>query len=333
MPAITYCPPAPAHITLEPLPAFNHGKKVTQDLEAIYCRLEDGTLGYGSKGLDGSDFYGNSAADRPGMQVAIHKPSGQRRLDTPAWALRNDMLADVIANYCLSRAGVRHRVGTVAEKMALAKTLAARRRKMLVGRLDCLCSRYVAAKKQTRRDYAELRSLEINIENLDTSLRILDNEAVIAAGVVYHYYHRHADSVAVGQALGLKSPHVRIMLWRLRIIAAELGYDKHAVADERKSRPQRAPTKILPCDVPVVLQMHKDGKRISEISEAFFGVRYGSSYHCIRRVLRVNGLLQGNKKGAANIAAPVLLSSPVAHDAGHRPFAKFHPAKLLQFSK
>jgi hypothetical protein len=241
MPAITYCPPAPAHITLEPLPAFNHGKKVTQDLEAIYCRLEDGTLGYGSKGLDGSDFYGNSTADRPGMQVAIHKPSGQRRLNTPAWALRNDMLANVIANYCLSRAGVRYRdgafgVGTAAEKLALAKTLAARRRKMLVERLDGLCSRYVAEKNKRPQDKAELRSLEINIENLDTSLRFLDNEAEIAAGVVYHYYHRHVDSVAVGQALGLKAPHVRIMLWRMRLIAAELGYDKHAVADERKSR-------------------------------------------------------------------------------------------------
>jgi hypothetical protein len=227
MPAITYCPPAPAHITLEPLPAFNHGKKVTQDLEAIYCRLEDGTLGYGSKGLDGSDFYGNSTADRPGMQVAIHKPSGQRRLNTPAWALRNDMLANVIAQYCLNRASYRcvpkPPIGA-AEKLALAKMLSKRRKKRLTEQLDRLCHRYVAIKNQIPPDYAALRNLEIEIENTDTSIRIVDNAAEIAAGVVYHYYHRHADSVAVGQALGLKPPHCRILLYRLRKVARELGY-------------------------------------------------------------------------------------------------------------
>jgi hypothetical protein len=214
MPAITYCPPAAAHFTAPPEPVFGHRP---------YTR----TPVNGHATAEGFDGGGISFDDYSRMHTSLHTQAGHRRLDTPAWALRNDLLANVIAQYCLNRASYRcvpkPPIGA-AEKLALAKMLSKRRKKMLTEQLDRLCHRYVAIKNQMPPDYAALRNLEIEIENTDTSIRIVDNAAEIAAGVVYHFYHRNVDSVAVGQALGLKPPHCRILLYRLRKVARELGY-------------------------------------------------------------------------------------------------------------
>ena len=160
--------------------------------------------------------------------------------------------------------------GTPAEKLALAKTLQSHRKKKLSDTLDGLCRLYVAEKNKTPRNYARLRELEIEIEGLDTSIRILGNEAEIAAGVVYHYYHRAADSIAVGQELHLKSPHVRIILWRLRLVAAELGYSTHVKCDARRALRAAAIAPPAPCDEVVAVRMFLEGKKICDIAEAFY---------------------------------------------------------------
>ncbi len=284
MPTITQCPPAAAHGTQ----SFDPHIFASSHLRPINAHQT--SAGFVGSGI-GFDDYSR-------MHTSSHKLSGQRRLDTPAWALQPALLGNVIAQYCLNRAGVRHRVtGTPAEKLALAKTLQGHRKKKLSDTLDGLCRLYVAEKNKTPRNYARLRELEIEIEGLDTSIRILGNEAEIAAGVVYHYYHRAADSIAVGQELHLKSPHVRIILWRLRLVAAELGYGTHVKCDARRALRAAAIAPPAPCDEVVAVRMFLEGKKICDIAEAFYGVRQGAGYGHIQYVLRKAGLLSwGTKK-------------------------------------
>lgn len=58
--------------------------------------------------------------------------------------------------------------------------------------------------------------LEMQIENIDTYLRIHRGGGTdVVAAVVYLYYRAGMDSVGVGAELGLKPPHVRTTLFRL----------------------------------------------------------------------------------------------------------------------
>ena len=60
------------------------------------------------------------------------------------------------------------------------------------------------------------RILAVEIEGIDTYLRITEKGgADVVASIVYLYYRCEMDSVGVGSTLGLKPPHVRQTLWRL----------------------------------------------------------------------------------------------------------------------
>jgi hypothetical protein len=272
MPAITYCPPAAALTE-----AFDPHIFAGTHLRAVN----------GHATAEGFDGGGIGFDDYSRMHTKVHKLAGQRRLDTPTWVMRKEMMANVIAHYCLNRAGVRyHIIGTPEEKLKLAKLHTVRRREKMVVVIDSLCRRYVAAKSKTPCDYREVRRLEIEIENSDTALLVLDKEAEIAAGVLYHYYHRHADSPAVAQALGIKPPHVRVMIWRLRRVAAELGYDKHVssrnVCSGNKTRTaheemdniinncwRRSRRSVLSGkDADTILKLHNEGKGVAEIAKS-----------------------------------------------------------------
>src|SRR5208282_3224236 len=86
-----------------------------------------------------------------------------------------------------------------------------------------------------------LRHLEIEIEGIDTYLRISENGgADVVAATVYLYYRTGLDSVGVGAELGLKPPHVRQTLFRLhqaaKRIDAEGGFGK--LVKRKKKEPK-----------------------------------------------------------------------------------------------
>ena len=82
--------------------------------------------------------------------------------------------------------------------------------------LTRLCQRYTQLKNADPTS-DELKELEHQIENLDTCIRVLQKGmATVIAAVVYLYYRQGLNSVAVGELLHLKPPHVRQLVWRIK---------------------------------------------------------------------------------------------------------------------
>jgi DNA-directed RNA polymerase specialized sigma24 family protein len=60
-----------------------------------------------------------------------------------------------------------------------------------------------------------LRSLEREIMNVDTDVFLATRLPEIAAAIIYLYYRLSWNSVSIAEELGLKSPHIRQILYRL----------------------------------------------------------------------------------------------------------------------
>ena len=215
---------------------------------------------------------GISFDDFARMQTQTRKTSGERRLPTPAWAMSNAMLRRVIVTFMEERAFSKKERSRIPSKTGLKERLGRAKARIITKRaaaitvLDRLCDEYVEiknkglrpgmtdrewneTKKQPYMEFAEgearfqderkrLRQLEIEIEGIDTYLRISENGgADIVAAAVYLYYRTGLDSVGVGAELGLKSPHVRQTLYRLHQTAKRLeaaGKFKEVVSRKKK---------------------------------------------------------------------------------------------------
>lgn len=143
-----------------------------------------------------------------------------------------------------------------AARLDRAKSIIMGRRSGMIAVMDKLCAEYVEIKQKglnpdiTDKEWNEsrpqpfmsfaegearyqdeslrLRQLEIEIEGIDTYLRITENGgADVICAVVYLYYRVGLDSVGVGIELGLKPPHVRQTLWKLH-----RTYDRMVAAGE-----------------------------------------------------------------------------------------------------
>lgn len=201
---------------------------------------------------------GVSFDDYSRMSTQTRRASGERRLPTPEWAMNNPMLRRVLVQFMEERAfSKKERLklkGGLKERLERAKEKIATKRPAAIVVLDRLCGEYTeikskglkpgmtdaewnASKAQPYMNFAEgearyqdeqkrLRQLEIEIEGIDTYLRISENGgADIVAAAVYLYYRTGLDSVGVGAELGLKPPHVRQTLWRLHQTAKKLLAD------------------------------------------------------------------------------------------------------------
>jgi hypothetical protein len=145
-----------------------------------------------------------------------------RRAPPPRWALNDLELREVLVRFLERRAGLLNpRGGTHAQRIKRARAKLASRAPVDSALLDRLCREYVAAKRERRRNAARLRMQEIQIENLDTCLRMVDPLPVVAR-IVYLYHRCGLDSVQVGTAVHLKPPHIRGLLWRLDRVAKEV---------------------------------------------------------------------------------------------------------------
>jgi hypothetical protein len=151
------------------------------------------------------------------MQTYQHKQSAERKLPTPTWAVNDAALREVLAVYMEKRAGIRPGTGTLSERLARAKEAVISQRAQMNQKLDRLSRRYVAAKRRKRK-----RALQIEVEGVDTAIRISENGAAVVAAIIYLYFRVGLESPGVAEVLRLKPPHVRIVLWRMRRIAKDL---------------------------------------------------------------------------------------------------------------
>lgn len=234
---------------------------------------------------DGAGFQspGISFEDYSRMATIQHKQSGERRLPTPQWALRPDLLRSVIVHFVERRAalGKKAQPGTERERLERASQKNVERCKRKQAILQRLCAEFVELKRLGG-DPVRAKKLSEQIQNLDTCLRIDRGIAGTAIRVVHLYYSVGLDSVGVATELGLKPPHVRQMLWKLNWVWDKLnGVAKSRDPHYERLRRRRFRSKI---NIRLAAKMVAEGKSYREISTLF-----GVSHTTIMNALRNEG--------------------------------------------
>lgn len=202
----------------------------------------------------GWDTTGLSFGDFSTMHIQRREKVKERRLPTPKWSVRDDMLRELLVVHLEERFYLEPTAGfTLIERLTTARQRAEyylpRKRELLRDWLKdyhTLCvSGIVGVKAElisderaievftslkqiggqlplnadVARDYLtkkSLHDLEIQIQNIDTDIVLTERgHAEVIVAIVYLYYRLGWDSVAVAEQLGLKSPHVRQVLARL----------------------------------------------------------------------------------------------------------------------
>jgi hypothetical protein len=231
-PHVTICPPGPIRkeLTTE---FFDKGERVSGRYPV-------------SAEFDGKEFSSPNLAfeDYSRMSTQQHKQSGERRLPTPAWALRPDLTRAVVVHYVERRAGFRKPTpGTERERLARASKRNTEHCKNKEAVLRRMCAEFVELTKSGA-DPARANNVAEQIKNLDTCLRVDRNIAGIALRCMHLYYGAGLDSVGVATELGLKPPHVRALIWKLNWVWDKLhGNAKPRHREERICRPK--PSTIL----------------------------------------------------------------------------------------
>lgn len=172
------------------------------------------------------------------MAVQSHKQRAERRLPTPLWALDNSKLLPLFVRSMERRAALRPGTGTFSER--LDRAVAARKRQIpaLERTLRRLCKRY------TRRRSANCRRrLALQIQALDASICLIKKgETAAICAAVYLYYRAELDSVGVAEAVGIRPPAVRQILWKIsKLWEREFASDTPALPDSLSDRPSANP--------------------------------------------------------------------------------------------
>lgn len=186
-------PPAPAHGILPPEPAFADRRKEPASVET---------------GIAFSDYNF--------MQTRRKKMTGKgRRLSAPSFAFNYAQQRELIVRFWEMRAGFkRPRKGSLKARLRYAERVLQHEvvpRKRAV--LEKLCREFVTCQDPKRR-----RTLEIEIQGIDTFLRTAEQGPSLIVGIVYFYFCAGQDSVGTGASLGVKPVSVRQLTARLRAV-------------------------------------------------------------------------------------------------------------------
>ena len=162
---------------------------------------------------------GLSYEDYSRMSTHVHALNSSRRLATPDWANNDATCRELIVMMLEERAGWRKpQTGSLKDRLLNAQQKIKASCPTWESILDKLCKEYVELKRNAPWEHNRLRQLEIEIEGIDTQLRMYtkDGGASMIAGVIHFYYRLGMDSVQTGKEIGMKPPHVRQTCWRLR---------------------------------------------------------------------------------------------------------------------
>lgn len=170
--------------------------------------------------------------DYRNMHIQQRKPSWERRLPTPTWAVNDSQLRQVLAAFAAKRAYIAgwqkkfNRTKTLAVIGRAEKHIRTTLVPSLEEQLRKLCAEYMVLRKlpnPTVDDRARLRKVEELIENRDTQLIMAKRPTATAAAVVYLYYRCGLDSVGVAEHVHLKPPHIRVLCYHLNRCAEDLA--------------------------------------------------------------------------------------------------------------
>jgi hypothetical protein len=276
--------------------------------------------------FDGEEFSSPGLAfeDYTRMSTQQHKQSAERRLPTPEWALRPDLLRKVLVHYVERRAGfLKPTPGTESERLARANQRNAERCKRKEAVLIKLCAEFVELHKCSG-DPVRTKKLGEQIKNLDTCLRFDCNIAGIALRCVHLYYGAGLDSVGVSTETGLKPPHVRALLWKL-----DWTWNKiHGVASPRSWQRRKWPRRRYKSKINIRLaaRMFAEKKTYVDIGKAL-----GVTPNAVQYALRNVGLWEPRLKPGTRLSRRINSAKVVelyqagksvpeiAHAFGHKP--------------
>jgi hypothetical protein len=172
---------------------------------------------------------GLSFQDIGRMHCVRRSQAVKRRKGTPIWALNDASLREVICRYLEHRyylPSAPHK--SFEERLAICKAEASKSIPRYVELLDSLLDRQES-----------LRSVEI--QNVDSKI-VLERRGfpAIVCAVVYQSYRLGWSSTQVAAETGMKPPHVRILLYRLGRVWADMQsgrQDKHFALPESRLLP------------------------------------------------------------------------------------------------
>jgi hypothetical protein len=230
---ITYCPPGPSTVHFD-LRQFD--MKPNHPVTARYT-------GHGEWESTGISFQ-----DYGSMATMTRKLESTRRFKVPTWAVNDGDLQSVLVTYLENRVFSRAQRRLCARrslKNRLRNAEAALQARVPAQEkvLESLCSQYCSAKQAGVSEQA-LSVLVAEIEGLDTQIIINRSPARVVAAIVYGYYREGKNSVTVAGAVGLRSPCVRQILFKIWAAARQLGFPepereqqrKHDTPEERQQR-------------------------------------------------------------------------------------------------
>jgi hypothetical protein len=234
------------------------------------------------------------------MQTSVRAVAPGRQLETPSWAVNDAQLRELLVAFLEERAfngRTGQQTGTLTERLANAqKRLIAMCEKTLVPTIDRLCQRLVSLKRGTpltQDAQKQIQQLENQIENLDTRLRFeqKDGGASLTIGVAFYYFRVGLDSVGTAERLGIKPPHARQIVWRLRNTWAKLeGWrldpSSRPVPKTPKPKPELKP-KRPPVDIQRAAELLAQRHTLKDAA-----MLLGVSRGCLRAALTKAGLRQ-----------------------------------------
>ncbi|HYM76123.1 MAG TPA: hypothetical protein VE377_09120 [Candidatus Dormibacteraeota bacterium] len=239
---ITYCPPGEARNA-----RFDEYVGVRRKLPIQKATFDAEGVAE-SNGIDWGDFGR--------MGQFQHKLDSGRLSDTPSWATNDKQLRAVLVVYLERRAGLmKPGPGTEIQRLQRAQATLIKQTASFQVSLDKMVHRYagiLARLKETPADTEALAAKHdcaTQIQNLDTVLLFNKDIAGKVLRVVHCYYRMGYTSVQVETETGLKPPHVREILWRLRKVAALLGFHNPPCRRHKRVRYSKPRVCIL-CGAP-----------------------------------------------------------------------------------
>jgi hypothetical protein len=204
-----------------------------------------------------------------------------RQKPTPEWALNDDLLREVVVGYMECRYALKQCAGGLLERLARAEVAMRQQLPELNALIDRFSREYVVADDPERK-----RTLEIQVEGLDTRVRIEEKLLALVTSVAYLYHRVKMNSVGVAEELGIKPPHVRQILYRLNIIAERI---KGGTLYVRKST--GGAHRKIKWDLTLALSLREAGLTHRQI-----GARLGVSCSSITRGFQMFDNLKGGAR-------------------------------------
>jgi len=175
------------------------------------------------RGEDEWESTGISFQDLGGMTVKRRKVQQVRRLKTPAWAMSDEQTRAVVLRFVEDRLAIREHTddnGTRLDRILFTSKglLPEKKRQLEKLMLEYTRLATVGGSKTI------LASLAVQIQNRDSEILVLERGLVaVATAIVYRYYRQGANSVQIAEELGIKSPMIRVWLYRMNTAANRLG--------------------------------------------------------------------------------------------------------------